>query len=82
MSQKSLLYEHIINYLRKEINTGVLKPGDKLPTEMELAKKFNVSRITSKRALEDLRVEGLIYRVRGSGSFVSQRKYAAGGNLC
>lgn len=74
MSQKTLLYEQITYYLKSEIKSGILKPGDKLPTEMELAEKFNVSRITSKRALEDLRIEGAIYRVRGSGSFVSERK--------
>jgi GntR family transcriptional regulator of arabinose operon len=71
MSENRLLYEKIISYLRQEIHSQNFKPGDKLPTEKELAQKFGVSRITSKRALEDLKVEGLIYRVRGSGSFVS-----------
>ncbi|MDF2537623.1 MAG: transcriptional regulator, GntR family with LacI sensor [Herbinix sp.] len=71
MSENRLLYEKIISYLRQEINSQNFKPGDKLPTEKELAQKFGVSRITSKRALEDLKSEGLIYRVRGSGSFVS-----------
>lgn len=74
MSQTKLLYEEISNYLKNEINNGILKPGDRLPTEMELAKEFHVSRITSKRALEELRARGLIYRVRGSGSFVAERK--------
>ncbi|MDF2540636.1 MAG: transcriptional regulator, GntR family with LacI sensor [Herbinix sp.] len=71
MSENKLLYEKIISYLRQEIHSQNFKPGDKLPTEKELAQKFGVSRITSKRALEDLKSEGLIYRVRGSGSFVS-----------
>ncbi len=71
MNENSLLYEKIISYLRQEIHDRNFKPGDKLPTEKELAQKFGVSRITSKRALEDLKAEGLIYRVRGSGSFVS-----------
>ncbi len=71
MDESKLLYEKIISYLRAEIKNQKFKPGDKLPTEMELARQFGVSRITSKRALADLTAEGLIYRVRGSGSFVS-----------
>ena len=74
MSQTTLLYEQILTYLREQIITGVLRPGDQLPTEKELSDQFQVSRITSKRALEELRVEGLIYRVRGSGSFVAEKK--------
>lgn len=74
MSEGTLLYEKIINYLKEEINSGALKPGSKLPTEIALAERFGVSRITSKRAFEDLRAEGLIYRVRGSGSFVTEKK--------
>lgn len=71
MDESKLLYEKIISYLRQEIKHQNLKPGDKLPTEMELAEQFGVSRITSKRALADLTAEGIIYRVRGSGSFVA-----------
>lgn len=71
MDENKLLYEKIINYLRQEIESKKFKPGDKLPTEKELAERFGVSRITSKRALADLSAEGLIYRVRGSGSYVS-----------
>lgn len=74
MQDNILLYEKIIHYLRDKIDKKELQPGDRLPTEMELAEKFRVSRITSKRALEELREEGLIYRVRGKGSFVAEPK--------
>ena len=67
------LYEQIIVYLKEKINSGELLPGQQLPTEMELAEQFNVSRITSKRALEELSRNNLIYRIRGSGSFVASR---------
>lgn len=72
MEDNVLLYEKITHYLRDKIEKKELRPGDRLPTEMELAEKFGVSRITSKRALEELRAEGLIYRVRGKGSFVTE----------
>ena len=63
------LYLKIFDHLKKEILSNTLQPGERLPTEMELAELFGVSRITSKRALEELEKEGLIYRKRGQGSF-------------
>lgn len=73
MDQK-LLYKQIIDYLKEKINSGEIQPNKKIPTEKELAEQFDVSRITSKRALEELCKEGLIYRVQGSGSFVTPRE--------
>lgn len=72
MNDNGLLYEKILIYLKDKISKKELMPGDRLPTEMELAQEFGVSRITSKRALEELRMDGLIYRVRGRGSFVAE----------
>lgn len=71
MSDNKLLYMQIATYLKDKITSREFQANMKLPTEMELAEQFNVSRITSKRALEELCKEGLIYRVQGSGSFVS-----------
>lgn len=65
------LYEQIVTHIKESIINGELRENDKLPTEVELARNFNVSRITSKRALEELRLQGYIYRIQGSGSFVS-----------
>ncbi len=68
------LYMEIIDYLKGKIHENELQPEDKLPTEADLAEKFDVSRITSNRALVELEREGLIYRVRGSGSFVAPKE--------
>lgn len=65
------LYQHIVIDLKAKIESGELKIGDKLPTEAEISKKYNVSRITSKRALTELENANLIYRVQGKGSFVN-----------
>ena len=73
MDQK-LLYKQIIDYLKEKINSGEMQPNNKIPTEKELSEQFDVSRITSKRALEELSKEGLIYRIQGSGSFVTPRE--------
>ncbi len=69
----ALLYEQISTHVLDEIRRGVLGPGDRVASEMELAAQFEVSRITSKRALEVLREAGLIERIRGKGSFVVRR---------
>lgn len=64
------LYQKIFADLREAIATGELAPGSQLPTEKELSESYQVSRITSKRALTELEQAGLIYRVQGKGSFV------------
>jgi DNA-binding GntR family transcriptional regulator len=69
----TLLYERISTHLLEEIRSGALGPGDRVASEMELAAQFEVSRITSKRALEVLREAGLVERIRGKGSFVVKR---------
>lgn len=68
--EKKPLYMKIFEYYEQKIKNKELLPNDQLPTEMEMAKMFGVSRITTKRALEELEREGLIYRKRGRGSFV------------
>lgn len=64
------LYQQIFDHLKKQILSGELAPEAQLPTEKELSEKYQVSRITSKRALTELEQAGLIYRLRGKGSFV------------
>lgn len=66
------LYEQIYGFVLEQISTGQLKMGERVPSEKELANQFNVSRITTKKALESLAQEGLITRMRGKGSFVSE----------
>ena len=59
--------------LRDEISNGTLSEGALLPGENRLADKFNVSRITVRRALEALAEDGLIEKRTGAGSVVLQR---------
>lgn len=66
------LYEQIYKYVFDKIKNEELKSGDRVPSEKELADQFNVSRITSKKALEILSANGLIERVQGKGSFVAK----------
>ncbi|MEF3306732.1 LacI family DNA-binding transcriptional regulator [Paenibacillus sp. GYB003] len=64
------LYSLIVDELKKQISSGDYKPEDQLPTEADLGARFGVSRITTRRALEELERDGYIYRIKGSGSFV------------
>ena len=53
-----------------------LKPHAKLPTERELAESFGVTRVTVRRALDQLGYEGRVYRTQGAGTFVSEPRIA------
>ncbi|WP_404980496.1 GntR family transcriptional regulator [Carboxydichorda subterranea] len=66
------LYHRLHDKLRDDIESGVLRPGDRIATEAELSTHFGVSRTTVKQAIQRLVNEGLVYRVRGKGTFVSQ----------
>lgn len=67
------LYHQIFLVLRDRIVAGELAHGAQLPTEHELAESFEVSRITAKRALDELAAEGLVSRRRGRGTHVIHR---------
>jgi len=62
--------EQVFQQLKELLINGEWRPGDKVPSENELADKFNVSRITVRQALQRLGALGLIDTRRGEGSFV------------
>ncbi len=62
----------IINQLRSLIQSGTLKPGDKLPPERVLAEKFSIGRGYVRRALQKLEFYGIIKIHHQSGSYVSE----------
>lgn len=66
------LYIQIRNAIHEDIVKKVLTPGEKLPSEDELAARFGVSRMTLRQGISDLIDEGLIYRRHGVGTFVAQ----------
>ena len=71
------LHYQIYLDLLKKIQTGVLKAGEKLPTEAELEEMYGVSRITVRGAIEMLAQEGLVEKNRGKrGTIVCQSKYS------
>lgn len=67
------LYHRLYVIMRDRIASGAHPVGSVLPSEAEITSAFSVSRITAKRALDELAVEGLVERVRGRGTTVTQR---------
>jgi GntR family transcriptional regulator len=66
------LYKQIRESLHEDILKKILVPGQKLPSEDELAARFGVSRMTVRQGISDLIDEGLLYRRHGVGTFVAQ----------
>ncbi len=66
--------QHIIDQIRSAIFDGRLRPGDKLPSERELAEKFKVSKATLREALRSLEVLGFLQMRKGisGGAFVTE----------
>ena len=65
-------YVQIRESLRSEIQAKRLLPGQKLPSEDELAAQFGVSRMTVRQGISDLLDEGVLYRKHGVGTFIAQ----------
>jgi GntR family transcriptional regulator len=65
------LHHQIYVDLRAALAAGDWKPGDRLPTELDLSGRYGCSLITVRRALDELRREGRLERARGRGTFVT-----------
>ncbi len=72
------LYHQLYEILRADILGGKYQPGDLVPAESELIDSYKVSRTTVRQVLDLLVREGLVYRQRGRGSFVSHRSLEEG----
>jgi DNA-binding transcriptional regulator YhcF (GntR family) len=65
------LYYQLKELIKKKIESGEFKPGDRLPTEQELSEMFSISRTPVRQALIELTYEGILYRRPGLGTFIS-----------
>jgi GntR family transcriptional regulator, arabinose operon transcriptional repressor len=71
-------HRQVYSSIRRDIQSGRLPDGVRLPSEAVLGQKFGASRITVGRAMRDLQIAGLIERRAGSGTFVKATKPATG----
>ncbi|QPC42834.1 UTRA domain-containing protein [Kaustia mangrovi] len=72
MHRPTPLYERVKRHITDAISAGEYRPGERLPSENELVAALSVSRMTVNRALRELSRDGVITRVQGAGSFVSE----------
>lgn len=70
-------YRQLKEQIIDRIMAGALRPGDRVPSENELAATTGVSRMTANRALRELTDEGYVERITGRGTFVADRKAAS-----
>jgi GntR family transcriptional regulator len=68
------LYFQLKEFIKNEIEAGRWSIGDLIPPEREFEDRFGLSRTTIRQALGELEHEGLLYRIQGKGTFVSEPK--------
>lgn len=71
--QPAPLYHQLYLVVKRKIESGDLRQGTLLPAEKDIAEFFDVSRITVKRALDDLEAEGYVSRHRGRGTHITYK---------
>lgn len=79
--KETLKYRKIFEELQKGIRDGIYPHGVPLPSEESLIRKFNVSRITVVKAMDELVKRGLVYRRRGAGTFATPMARLESGRL-
>lgn len=70
------LYEQVAEFLKRDIENGVYNATGKIPTEAELAEQYKVSRITIRKAMDNLVGDGLVEKKQGKGTFIRRQKFA------
>lgn len=68
---RKTIAEQIVEYVLEQIDKGVYKPGDRLPSQEELSKELQVSRVSIREALVQLQSMGIVDIRQGEGTFVS-----------
>ncbi len=75
MKSSPPIYQQIATTLKQQIETGNYREHDAISSETELARLYDVSRMTARQAINELVYEGSLYRVKGKGTYVSPKKY-------
>lgn len=69
-----LLWRQVADDLKSMIESGELPPGSQLPSDPDLAEVYGVARSTTRRAVAELRKEGVLAVIRGRGTFVPRKR--------
>ena len=65
------LYARLKNLVQRSIESGELREGDSIPAERDVAEMLSISRVTVRKAFQDLATEGVLVQRRGSGTYVN-----------
>jgi GntR family transcriptional regulator len=68
------IYHQLEEYIKQQIETGILREEAVIPSEREFAEVFQISRMTVRQAINNLVLEGYLTRQKGKGTFVSKKK--------
>ena len=71
---QSPLYQQLMSRLKNDITAGVYAPGARVPSEQVLCDTYGVSRVTVRKAMQDLVEAGLLVRRQGKGTFVAKER--------
>ena len=74
MDYRMPLYMQLKEIIMKRIEDGEYLPGEKIPSEREMADTYGVNRMTVKNAINSLVEANILYRIHGKGTFVAQKK--------
>lgn len=72
------LHRQVREYIKRLVETGVLKEDEQIPSERELCEQFDISRTTVRQAINDAVNEGILNRIPGKGTFVARPKIDQG----
>lgn len=68
------IYHQLEEYIKQQIENGLLKEEEAIPSEREFSERFQISRMTVRQAINNLVMEGYLNRKKGRGTFVSKKK--------
>lgn len=72
------LYLQIQTELEERIRSGEFLPGAQIPSEAQISTRYNVSRMTTRKALDTMVSKGILYRRKGKGTYVAETRFAYG----
>lgn len=75
LPQGGPLYLQLKRWIEDAVHNGVIRPGDALPSERDLAQKVDVSRVTVRKAVQHLVRDGVLVQRHGSGTFVAPQTH-------
>jgi len=75
LPQGGPLYLQLKRWIEGAVQAGAIKPGDALPSERDLAQKVDVSRVTVRKAVQQLVRDGVLVQRHGSGTFVAAQTH-------